>query len=337
MEEDFNFLLEANPEPVDAENIITFQNSQEEYDDNQFMYDITQPGVPYKGITQTYITQGPQYIQDANEKSKKKRNKKNKKSNSNVIFDKIDDDVDCNGKLDYDICPTTPVQISDLNTENPFPQVDHNLVNSEDVKGYYIKQFDISNPDHIYSSLSIGNDEKLKKEICDNLRVQRIKEKRQKEEEARIQQLEEEENKIQIRLSALQQQKYQKIIKNHEALRAKSQKALKQRQIIEEMKQKTAQSAMIRMETAEKRKLQIQQAQQEIAMQKAADEWLKRHFAQQAILQMERRQQRQLKILAEKEKESTLRVQKMKSDMMKKEQTRRSVMKKFYASYPAKP
>lgn len=339
-----SFIPEANNGEDDANNIITFQKSREKLDENHIMVDILNPAVPYKNIDQTYITESSKCIENSeqnqqNKKSspqqaetkkkikikKKKRKKKNKlvtetieNSDSKNIFNDDDLTFPSNYQNRNDVCPNTPNQ-AEVN---------------ENSNSRFIKDFDASNPNQIFSSLEIENNEKLKKEISANLRVQRIKEKRKLEEETRIQKLEEEEIKAKTRLSALQEQKWQKIVKNHEYYRAKSQKALMQRQILEEVKLKSAQSAMIKMETAEKRKMQILEEKQRIAMQKAADEWLKRHFAQQAILQMERRKQKQLKILAEKEKESTIRVQKMKSEKMKKEQTRRSVMKKFYASVP---
>lgn len=365
-----SFFPEANIESIGEDTMVTFQNAHEENIENQIMVDIIHPGIPYKGIEQTYITQSSQFIDNPDEiqtegdnsqqietkkkkkKKKKKNDKKNKKatikSNSNFDGNNANDgyinpDTDFSLVLDQnekhsDICPNTPTQMPIPNNEGSTSQLDQNnqyiSIEDQSMNNHYINRFDASNPNHIFSSLSIENNEKLKKEISDNLRVQRIKEKRKREEEFRIKRLEEEDIKVKTRLSALQEQKLQRIVINHENYRARSQKALKQRQILEEVKLKTAQSAMIKMETAEKRKLQILQAKQEMAMQRAADEWLKRHFAQQAKLQMERRKQRQLKILAQKEKESTIRVQKIKTEMMKKEQKRRTVMKKYYASVP---
>ena len=367
-----SFFPEANIESVNEDTMITFQNAQEENIENQIMVDIIHPGIPYKDIEQTYITESSQFIDNPDEmqtegannhqvetkkkkkKKKKKNDKKNKKatikSNSNCDGNNANDgyinpDIDFSlafsqneKQINSDICPNTPTQMPIPNNERSTSQLDQNnqyiSIEDQSINNHYINKFDASNPNHIFSSLSIENNEKLKKEINDNLRVQRIKEKRKREEEFRIKRLEEEDMKVKTRLSALQEQKLQRIVINHENYRARSQKALKQRQILEEVKLKTAQSAMIKMETAEKRKLQILQAKQEMAMQKAADEWLKRHFAQQAKLQMERRKQYQLKVLAQKEKESTIRIQKLKTEMMKKEQKRKTVMKKYYASVP---
>ena len=363
---ELGFLPEANCESIDADNIVTFQKHQEATEENSIMADIIHPEIPYKGIAQAYITQSSRFIDDSNEiqskainqhsdKKKKKVKIRKKKIKKNIVKNdpnRNNNFVDSNDinknipfpsdfsnqyekKMEDDICPNTPNEMPISDVKNPdLTSLDPNFSNGESENVHYIKKFDASNPNHIFSSLSIGNNEKLKKEINDNLRVQRIKEKRKKEEEFRIQKFEEDEIKVKARLSALQQQQQQKIVKNHEYYRAKSQKALEKRQILEEIKLKAAKSAMIRMETAEKRKLQIEQAKHEAAVQKAAGEWLKRHFAHQAILQMERRKQRQMKLLVQKENELTVRIQKMKSDLMKKGQTRRIVMKKYLASVP---
>ncbi|OHT00837.1 hypothetical protein TRFO_32397 [Tritrichomonas foetus] len=275
------------------------------------------PGIPYDDSAHTYITQSSQYDNEANSTEKE----------SSI-------DNYPNFGIPIEIASSAPAEAMKIFDQSSKMKIyqKHKISSSSKSSSHGSS---LKSDAHVILDLN-DNDEKLKREIENNERVKRLKEKEKKLQEEKLKQLEENDDKIDTRLYQLQQQQLQKIVAAHEANRAKSQKVAQQRLLRENLKMRSAESAMRKMENAERLRAEAQKIQQEKAMQKAAEMWLKKHIAQQTMLQMERRKQRQLQLMMQKEQETAARVEKMRMEKELKERKRRAVLKKYYGGQPRK-
>lgn len=172
-------------------------------------------------------------------------------------------------------------------------------------------------------------DEKIKKDINEKIKVQKIKQEWKQEQEMKYNEILEKDNQEEQRLMNQQYLRMQKACEKRLLLQKKVAAVETNRQQILNQQKQNLDRAMSKIESAQRRKEEYLREREERIMAQAAERWLKKKFADQQAMQNQRKKDFVLQKTIAREEAQTKKINDLKMQRMRQDQIRKQAITNF--------